>query len=73
MIKTKDYMNRDMLRLEPGDTIICNGIKATIKETGTSKELTKTIEVEQPVFNNYEITHTVDPNDPLQVYFVLEN
>ena len=48
-------------------------VKATIKETGTSKELTKTIEVEQPVFNNYEITHTVDPNDPLQVYFVIEN
>ena len=48
-------------------------VKATIKETGTSKELTKTIEVEQPVFKNYEITYTVDPNDPLQVYFVIEN
>ena len=48
-------------------------VKATIKETGTSKELTKTIEVEQPVFKNYEITYTVDTNDPLQVYFVIEN
>ena len=32
MIKTKDYLNRDSFQLEPGDTIICKGIKATIKE-----------------------------------------
>ena len=32
MIKTKDFLNRDMLQLEPGDTIVCKGIKATIKE-----------------------------------------
>lgn len=32
MIKTKDYLDRDVYELEPGDTIICQGIKATIKE-----------------------------------------
>ena len=32
MIKTKDYLNRDSFQLEPGDTILCKGIKATIKE-----------------------------------------
>lgn len=32
MIKTKDFLNRDMLQLEPGDTIVCKGIRATIKE-----------------------------------------
>ena len=32
MIKTKDYLNRDSFQLEPGDTIICKGIKTTIKE-----------------------------------------
>ena len=32
MIKTKDFLNRDMLQLEPGDTIVCKGIKSTIKE-----------------------------------------
>lgn len=36
MIKTKDYskdyFDRDVYELEHGDTIICQGIKATIKE-----------------------------------------
>lgn len=32
MIKTKDYLDRDSFQIEPGDTIICQGIKATIKE-----------------------------------------
>lgn len=32
MIKTKDFLNRDSFQLEPGDTIVCKGIKATIKE-----------------------------------------
>lgn len=32
MIRTKDFLNRDMLQLEPGDTIVCKGIKSTIKE-----------------------------------------
>ena len=32
MIKTKDYFNRDSFQLEPGDTILCKGIKAIIKE-----------------------------------------
>ena len=32
MIKTKDFLNRDSFQLELGDTIICKGIKATIKE-----------------------------------------
>lgn len=48
-------------------------VKATIKETGTVKELVKIIEVEQPIFKHYEITYTVDPNDPLKVYFTIEN
>lgn len=30
MIKTKDFLNRDSFQLEPGDTIVCKGIKATI-------------------------------------------
>lgn len=32
MIKTKDFLNRDVYKLEPGDTIVCKGIRATIKE-----------------------------------------
>lgn len=32
MIKTKDFFNRDSFQLEPGDTIVCKGIRATIKE-----------------------------------------
>lgn len=32
MIKTKDFLNRDSFQLEPGDTIVCKGIRATIKE-----------------------------------------
>lgn len=32
MIKTKDYLDRDSFQIEPGDTIVCQGIKATIKE-----------------------------------------
>ena len=32
MIETKDFLNRDILKLEPGDTIVCKGIKSTIKE-----------------------------------------
>ena len=32
MIKIKDFLNRDIYKLEPGDTIVCKGIKATIKE-----------------------------------------
>ena len=48
-------------------------VKAIIKETGTVREFSKTIEVEQPVFKNYEITHNIDANDPLKVYFTIEN
>ena len=32
MIKTKDFLNRNFFQLEPGDTIVCKGIRATIKE-----------------------------------------
>ena len=32
MIETKDFLNRNMLRLEPGDIIVCDGIISTIKE-----------------------------------------
>ena len=32
MIRTKDFLNRDVYKLEPGDTIVCKGIRATIKE-----------------------------------------
>ncbi len=48
-------------------------VKGTIKETGTSKELTKTIEVEPPVFKNYDIIYSIDPTDPLKVNFTIEN
>lgn len=32
MIKTKDFLNRNSFQLEPGDTIVCKGIRVTIKE-----------------------------------------
>lgn len=32
MIKTKDYVGGDFFQLEPGDTIVCKGIEATIKK-----------------------------------------
>ena len=32
MIKIKDFLNRDIYKLEPSDTIVCKGIRVTIKE-----------------------------------------
>ncbi len=48
-------------------------VTATIKETGATRTEEKEIEVEVPIFKNYEITHKIDTNDPLQVYFTIEN
>ena len=52
MIKTKDYFDRDFCVLEPGDTIVCKGIKATIKEIK-----------DQEYWNDYGfITEFIDTN-----------
>lgn len=32
MIKIRDFLNRDKHMLEPGDTIVCKGIRVIIKE-----------------------------------------
>lgn len=48
-------------------------VTARIKETGTEKTESREITVQTPVFKNYEITHQVDTNDPLLVYFTIEN
>ncbi len=48
-------------------------LKAKIKETGATRTVNQEVTVQPPVFKNYEITYTLDPNDPLQVYFVIEN
>lgn len=48
-------------------------LKARIKETGAERTTNQEIVVEMPVFKNYEITYNIDPNDPLQVYFTIDN
>lgn len=48
-------------------------LKAKIKETGATRTEIKKVTVQTPVFKNYEITHKIDPNDPLSVSFTIEN
>ncbi len=48
-------------------------LKAKIKETGAARTVNQEVLVQTPVFKNYEIAYTVDPNDPLQIYFTIEN
>ena len=52
MIKTKDFLNRDIYKLEPGDTIVCKGIRSTIKE----------IKYQDYWYNNGFITEFIDTN-----------
>ncbi len=48
-------------------------LKAKIKETGATRTVNQEVLVQTPVFKSYEITYAVDPNDPLQIYFTIEN
>ena len=48
-------------------------LKGRLKETGSEEITSKEVSVQVPIFKNYEITHTVDEKDPLQVYFTIEN
>lgn len=42
---------------------------ATIKGTNISKTITKSIEVKEPTFDNFDFTYEIDENNPLLVYF----
>ena len=48
-------------------------LKAKIKETGATRTVNQEVLVQTPLFKSYEITYIVDPNDPLQIYFTIEN
>lgn len=42
---------------------------ATIKGTNISKTITKSVEVKEPSFDNFDFTYEIDENNPLLVYF----
>lgn len=42
---------------------------ATIKGTNISKTITKSVEVKEPTFDNFDFTYEIDEKNPLLVYF----
>lgn len=44
-------------------------LTATIKGTNISKTITKTVEVKEPAFDNFDFSYEIDKNNPLLVYF----
>lgn len=44
-------------------------LTATVKGTNISKTITKSVEVKEPTFDNFDFTYEVDEKNPLLVYF----
>ncbi len=44
-------------------------LTATIKGTNISKTITKSVEVKEPAFDNFNFTYDIDETNPLLVYF----